>query len=469
MTDGWRAYLQEHRERFLGEALDLLRIPSVSTLPDHADDGRRAANWVVGRVAAAGIEQVRIVETPGHPVVLGEWLGAPGKPTVLVYGHFDTQPADPVELWSAPPFEPEIREGRIYGRGASDDKGNMLAPILALESLLAADGTVPVNVKLLLEGEEEVGSPNLGELVRRDRDALSCDVVLSADGSQYSEDRPQLIMSCRGMCSFELTVRGPNGDRHSGLYGGAVRNPLSALAELVASLHAPDGSIAIDGFYDGVREPSEEERRVLEALPFDQGRLEERLGTTLAGEAGYSTLERIGLRPSLDVNGMWGGFQGEGVKTIIPAEAHAKLSFRLVGQQDPARILALVRAHVDCHMPRGVEVEVRPGSSRSLPYRMPLDHPAAATAEDVLAGLYGVPPFRIFAGPSLPICELFLRELGVYTLFYAFSLEDENIHAPDEFLRVASFERAQAAYCALLKRLGHLDGSALRRATGTAP
>ncbi len=398
------------------------------------------------------------METGGHPVVYAEWPGPPGSPTVLIYGHFDVQPPDPVERWTHPPFEPVVKDGRIYARGASDDKGNLLAPVIACELMLRRTGSLPLTVKFLIEGQEEIGSPQLPEFIHRHRELLSCDLVLSADGGQFSEDVPALTLSSRGLCALQIDVRGPASDLHSGVHGGAVQNPIHALAAILASLHDPDGRVSVEGFYDRVLAPTQAEREELAAIPFDEEAYRRELGVpALFGEAGYTTLERQGIRPTLEVNGVWGGFTGEGVKTVLPSEAHAKVTCRLVAEQDPDEVLERVAAHVRRHCPPGVTVEVRRLGGAARPYRMPADHPGAQAAREVLRELYGREPVRVRVGGTVPVYELFLRELGAYTVSFAFGLSDERIHAPDEFFRVASLKRAIVGYALLLQRLGRAD------------
>jgi acetylornithine deacetylase/succinyl-diaminopimelate desuccinylase-like protein len=455
MVNRWETHLEEHKSQFLSEMLDFLRIPSISSLSEHAGDVQRAARWVADRMQAAGIEGVRIFPTGGQPVVYGEWMHAPGKPTILLHGHFDTQPADPLELWSHPPFDPVVRDGRVYARGASDDKGNMFIPILAAEAMLKGEGSLPVNLRFLFEGQEEIGSPQLPEFVDTHRQCLTCDLVLSADGVQWSEDQPALLIGLRGLCVLRIDVWGPRADVHSGAYGGAVQNPIHALTRLLDSMHSPAGQILVGGFYDSVIPLSEVDRARIGAVPFDEADYKEKLGVEeLFGEPGYDVRERAWARPTLEVNGIWGGFQGEGIKTIIPREAHANISCRLVANQDPDRIVELIKSHVRGHSPRGVKVTVEAVPARAEPYLVPAGHLGIQAAHTVLEELYGKAPYYVRSGGSLPVCSLFLDFLNVYTVSFAFGLRDENVHAPDEFFRISSFQRGQRAYCMLLQRLG---------------
>ena len=451
----WETYLQQHRARFLDELFDLLRIPSVSALPAHADDVQRAAAWVAERLSAAVLEGAQVMPTGGHPVVYAEWLHAPGQPTALIYGHFDVQPVDPVALWTTPPFEPTVREGRIYARGASDNKGGFFISLLAAEALLKTTGALPVNVKFLVEGQEEIGSPQLPEFVAAHKDLLACDLVINADGGQWSETEPALLLGLRGICALYIDVTGPSSDVHSGVFGGSIANPLHALAELLASLHLPDGQVAVAGFYDDVAALTPAERAAIAAVPIDEDAYKAQLGVTeLFGEPGYSTWERTWVRPTLEINGMWGGFQGEGTKTVLPSDAHAKITCRLVPNQDPKRILALLQDHVARHAPRGVRVTATPGSSMAYPYLVPAGHPGNQAAREVLTELYGREPYQAREGGSVPICEVFQRHLGAYSIMFGFGLHDENLHGPNEFFRLSSFDRGQVAHGRLLEKLG---------------
>jgi acetylornithine deacetylase/succinyl-diaminopimelate desuccinylase-like protein len=458
MSTNWETFLAENQPRFLEELLDFLRIPSISALPDHAEAVVRAAEWVAGRMRAAGIEGVRILPTGGHPVVYGEWLHAPGKPTVMIYGHFDVQPVDPLALWSSPPFEPAVRDGRVYARGASDDKGNMLVPLLAVEALLKSEGALPLNLKFIFEGQEEIGSPQIPAFVAANRELLACDLVLSADGGQWSETEPAILLALRGGCGVQIDVRGASTDLHSGIYGGTIQNPVHALVRLLDSMRAPDGAITVEGFYDGIRLTDEDRAQIAE-VPFDERAYLDNLGVGgLFGEPGYSTRERAWARPTLEVVGMWGGFQGAGVKTVLPSEAHAKITCRLVPGQHPERIVHLLTAHVERHAPPGVSVSVEPLKFVAQPYLMPADHPGNQIVREVLEEMYGRSPYYIRSGGSIPICTLLLENLGAYTVSFGFALEDERQHAPDEFFRLNSFERGQRAYCLLLERLARAEG-----------
>ena len=453
MTD-WETYLSEHRESFLNELLEFLRIPSISALPPHAADVQRAAQWVQTRMKAAGIESVRIMPTGGHPVVYGEWLHAPGKQTVLIYGHFDTQPVDPLALWESPPFEPVIKEGRIVARGSTDDKGNMFVPIIVAEAMLRTDGRLPVNLKFLFEGEEEIASPHLPNFIVKNKDLLSCDLVLSADGGQWAEEQPAMVLGTRGTTSVFVDVQGPDHDVHSGTYGGTIANPIHALVQMLNSLHDEDGRVTVKGFYDDVRSLTKEERAQLAQIPFDESAyLRETGSVSLFGEKGFTTYEQAGARPTLEINGIWGGFQGEGTKTVLPSTAHAKITCRLVADQDPVKIANLVLRHIHQAAPPGVKVKTAKSESGAAPYLIPPDHGGLRVAYSVLKDLYGKEPYWIRMGGSIPANAMFRDYLGAYTIVFAFGLNDELQHSPNEFFRLSGYERGQKAYGMLLERL----------------
>ena len=455
----WQKYLSDNDARFVEEMLEFLRIPSVSSLPQHAADVQAAGEWVAKRMLAAGIENVEIMPTGGHPVVYGDWLHAPGKPTVLIYGHFDTQPTDPEELWKSPPFEPRIDGDRIYARGASDDKGNMLVPILAYEALLQGEGKLPLNVKFLFEGQEEIGSPQLPPFMVKHRARFACDLAISADGGQWAEDQPELTVAARGLCALQVDVIGPNVDLHSGIFGGTVQNPIHALAVILAELHDEEGRISVPGFYDSVQAVTEDDRAKIAAVPFDADNYKERLGVSaLYGEIGYNTHERAWARPTLEINGIWGGFTGAGMKTVLPSEAHAKITCRLVPDQQPSQIAQLVKAHIERLAPPGVTVNVTLFENAALPYRSPSDHVGNRAAHVVLEELYGKEPYYTRTGGSVPLLTMFYTELGAQTVTFGFGLPDEAIHSPNEFWRLSSFRKAQQGYCLLLQELATTQG-----------
>lgn len=450
----WETYLDEHRERFIRELQEFLRIPSISGLSDHRPHVHKAAEWLEARMAGAGIESVHIMSTGGHPVVYGDWLHAPGKPTVLIYGHFDVQPVDPIDLWENPPFEPVIKNERIFARGASDDKGNMFIPITVVEAMLETLGNLPVNVKFLFEGQEEIGSPQLPDFISANSDLLRCDLVLSADGGQWAEDQPALVLGTRGLASVFIDVEGPDHDLHSGAYGGTIANPIHALARIIDSMHDADGRITVDGFYDNVRSLTDEERGQIARVPFDEDEYLRETGSRhLFGEPGFTSNERAWARPTLEVNGIYGGFQGQGMKTVLPGTAHAKITCRLVADQDCSRITDLVVNHVNRMAPAGVKVTTITAEKGAIPYLIPADHRGLHIAGEVLRDLYGREPYRIRSGGTVPVNFLFLKYLKAYTIVFAFGLRDERIHSPNEFFRIPNFVRGQKAYGMLLHRL----------------
>lgn len=449
------SYFKEQRDRHLDELNQYLRIPSISALSQHRPDIRRAAEWVAAQLRSAGAENVELMDTPGNPMVYGQWLQAPGAPTVLIYGHYDVQPADPEREWVSPPFEPTLRDGRLYARGVSDDKAPSFQALKAVEAWLALDGRLPVNVKFLLEGEEELGSPNMRPFVREHAGLLKADVVISADGAMWRASEPSITVAARGLCGLQVNLTTARSDLHSGRHGGAVPNALHCLAELIATLHDREGRVAVDGFYDSVRPLTASERAHFAALPFDEEAYRDDLKlSALVGEPGFSTLERQWARPSLDVNGMWGGFTGEGSKTVIPKEAHAKLTCRLVADQEPEQVLQLVTTHLRTHTPAGAHIDFSDTEGGSVPYTVPADLPALQAAGEVLEEVLGQPALYVRMGGSIPAAEVFQAELGLYTLFYSFSTADEMFHAPNEFFRMERFDAGLRAWAGLLQRLG---------------
>ena len=436
-NDNVLALLAKSHDRILSELVTFASIPSVSTDPAHAPDIAAAAQWVATALAAAGPFTVRTIPTPGNPIVYGEWLGAPGKLTVLVYGHYDVQPPDPLDKWHSPPYTPTVRDGRLYARGVSDDKGPMLIPIKVAEAFFAVTGGLPINVKCMFEGEEEVGSPSLDTFIQNNKKMLAADVVLSADGAMWRIDEPSLTVASRGLAGLEFTLTGASKDLHSGRHGGGVANALHAMASLVASLHEPDGRVAVAGFYDRVQELTAAARADIAALPFDDATYLAQVGAPATfGETGYTTLERQWTRPTLEVNGMWGGYQGPGEKTVIPTEAHAKITCRLVPDQDPADVVALVTRHLESHVPPGTRLSISPGDHGARPAHIATDHFALQAADVALQAVYGVRPLIVRMGGTVPIAELFKRHMGLDTVFFSFSTADEDYHAPNEFFRI---------------------------------
>ncbi|MBA2626425.1 MAG: dipeptidase [Gemmatimonadales bacterium] len=427
----------------------------MSTDPAHAADVHAAAAWVAAKLEAAGPLTVRTIATPGASVVYAEWLGAPGAPTVLIYGHYDVQPVDPIELWHSPPFEPALRDGRVYARGVSDDKGPMLIPIKVAEAFFATEARLPINLKFMIEGEEETGSPNLEPFIAEHRELLAADVVISADGGMWRIDEPSLTVANRGLAGLEVTLQGPAKDLHSGRHGGSVANPLHAMASLIASLHQPDGRIAVAGFYDRVRELSPAERMEITGLPFDEAGYLGQVGAAAAvGEPGYSTLERQWTRPTLEVNGMWGGYQGPGQKTVVPSVAHAKITCRLVPDQEPDEIVTLLARHLESHVPAGTHITIAAGDHGARPFHIGRDNRALKAAEFALEATYGVPPLIVRMGGTVPVAEIFQRLMRLDTVYFSFSTGDEDFHAPNEFFRVHRLHEGLAAWARLWDRLG---------------
>ncbi|MCZ2148056.1 MAG: dipeptidase [Bryobacterales bacterium] len=427
-------YVRENEARFLEELNAFLRIPSISTLPEHTPDVRRAAQYVAARLTEAGLENVEIIATEKHPLVYGDWLHAPGKPTVLCYGHYDVQPPDPLELWRTPPFEPTIRDGNLYARGSADDKGQMYMHIKAVESLRALHGgRLPLNVKFLIEGEEEVGGWSIAKYVPPHKEKLKADVALVSDTALYAEGIPTLCIGLRGLVYTEVECSGPARDLHSGLYGGAVPNAVYGLIEVLAKAKNADGVIQIPGIYDEVEAPAPAELESWKSLPFDEGEfLKKEVGSTqLTGEPGYSVLERTWARPTMEVHGIAGGFTAAGAKTVIPARATAKVSFRLTPKQDPDKVIAAFRDFLAANTPAGTKLELRVLSSGPAIVVNP-NHPAIAVAARVFARALGRPTVFTRSGGSIPIVGDFATHLGIPTVLMGFGLPDDGLHSPNE-------------------------------------
>ena len=452
----WSDYLDAKQSQFVDELLDFVRIPSVSASDDHILDVVAAGSWVVQRLISAGVENVRMIPTEGHPVVYGDWLNAgPKKPTVLIYGHFDVQPAEPFELWQTPPFSPEVRDGKVWGRGASDDKGGMLIPILSVEALLQTTGRLRVNVKFLFEGQEEIGSPNLPAFIAANGSLLKADMIFSADGSQWAEDQPNLITRLKGLISAQIIVTGANSDQHSGQQGGGIANPIQGLSHIIASMKGIDGKVKVAGFYDNVSDLTVEERAAIARVTFDEAQYISDLGIPdVFGEDGYSTRERLWARPTFELNGIWGGWQGNGIKTVLPAQAFAKITCRLVANQKPDTIFTQLKTHIEAHCPSGLRVTVERLAGSADPFLAPPGHNSSTVAAEVLTEVYGKSPYITRTGGSIPVMTMLLNELGIYATVFAFGMNDENLHAPNEFFRLSNFRIGQTAYCKLLTRLG---------------
>lgn len=434
----WKEYQEQHQERFLNELLDLLRIPSVSAKSEHKPDMQACAEAVKAKLEEAGADKVTIYPTKGHPIVYGEKITNPDWPTVLVYGHYDVQPAEPLELWKSSPFEPDIREGKIYARGACDDKGQFYMHVKALE-IMSKTNTLATNIKFIIEGEEEVGSPHLAAFVKNNHDLLKADVVLISDSSMISLDTPSIDIGVRGISYIEVEVTGPNRDLHSGVYGGAVANPITMLAKMIASLHDENNHITIPGFYDDVLEATEEERKLMALAPFDEEEYKNDLGIkALWGEKGYTTNERTGIRPTLELHGIWGGYTGEGAKTVLPSKAYAKISARLVPNQKSDKITRLLLEHMERIAPEGVTVVAREHHGGEA-YLTPIDSKAYQAAAKAIEATFNKKPIPVRGGGSIPICALFEKELGLKIVFLGFGLDSDNLHSPNEKFDIANF------------------------------
>ncbi|SIO36417.1 dipeptidase [Chitinophaga niabensis] len=434
----WKDYQAQNKDRFLNELLDLLRIPSVSADSRHNEDTKRCAEAVKQRLTDAGADKVEVCPTAGHPIVYGEKIIDPSLPTVLVYGHYDVQPPDPLDLWTSPPFEPVIKDGKIYARGSADDKGQFYMHVKAFETMNKTN-TLPCNIKFMIEGEEEVGSNNLGVFLENNKERLKADVVLISDTSMISMDNPSIDTGLRGLAYMEVAVTGANRDLHSGVYGGAVANPATILAKMIASLHDENNHITIPGFYNGVQELSVAERESLNKAPFDEAEYKKDLGVDeLWGEKGYTTIERTGIRPTLEVNGIWGGYTGEGAKTVLPGKAFAKISMRLVPGQDWVAISDLFKAHFEKIAPKSVKVSVTAHHGGS-PYVTPTDNIAFKAASKAIATTFGKDPIPVRGGGSIPIVALFEKTLGLKTVLMGFGLDSDNLHSPNEKYGLENF------------------------------
>lgn len=434
-------YFKTHREAHLEELKAFLRIPSISSLSEHREDIRNGAEWLKGAMLKAGLENAEVFETEGHPVVYADWLHAEGKPTVLVYGHYDVQPVDPLHLWETPPFDPHVRDNKLFARGASDDKGQVFMHVKAVEALLQLNGELPVNIKFIIEGEEEIGSPNLPLYVEQNKEQLAADLIVISDTGMQGPGRPAVCYGLRGLAGVQIDVKGPKGDLHSGLYGGAVQNPLHAIVEILESFRDKEGVIQVEGFYEDVLPVSDKERAEFAALQFDLDNEKKEIGISEDfGETGYSFVERTWIRPTLEVNGITGGFSGEGIKTVLPAEASAKITCRLVPDQDPDDIVAKLRAHVEAHKPAGVTVEIT-DFDKGKPFLTPYDHPAIQAAGRSYERVYNVPTAFTRMGGSIPIVAAFDEMLGLPVVLMGFGLASENFHAPNEHFHLENFDK----------------------------
>jgi acetylornithine deacetylase/succinyl-diaminopimelate desuccinylase-like protein len=453
-------YINTGRDRFVAELKHYLAIPSISALPQHAGDVRRAADFSMDELKRCGMGHAQLFETPGHPIVYGDWLGAPGKPTILFYGHYDVQPVDPLDLWTSPPFEATIRDGEIYARGSADDKGQVFMHFKAIEAHLKQTGKLPVNIKVILEGEEEVGSENLDEFVRSHKDLLAADVVVISDSPMFDRGVPSICYGLRGLCYFQIDLRGTASDLHSGSFGGAVANPAFVLAQLLAQMKDRSGRIKIPGFYDDVIPLNPEERAEYQKLPFSEKRYRKELGAPkLFGETGYSTMERVWGRPTFEVNGLLSGFTGEGAKTVIAAKSMAKVSMRLVPNQDPKKIGDLFESYLKKITPKTVDLTItrmHGGKPWVTDYHSPYVQAAARAIEQA----FGQRPVFTREGGSIPVVSTFQEVLGLPTVLFGIGLPDENAHAPNEKLDLSNFHNGVIASAMLYDQIGNGGGTA---------
>ncbi len=438
MSQEWSNFQTENKDRFLNELLDLLRIPSVSARSEHKDDMQKCAEAVKARLLEAGADKAEIYATDGHPLVYGEKIIDPTKPTVLVYGHYDVQPPDPLDLWHSGPFDPVIKDGKIFARGSCDDKGQFYMHVKALETMVKTNSLV-TNIKFCIEGEEEVGSPNLGTFIKANKELLKADVILISDTAMISLDTPSIDIGVRGLSYIEVEVTGANRDLHSGVYGGAVANPITILAKMIASLHDENNHITIPGFYDDVVVSTDEERKLMAAAPFNEQEYKDDLGVKeLWGEKAYTTNERTGIRPTLELNGIWGGYTGEGAKTVLPSKAFAKISARLVPNQDSHKMADMLIAHLEKIAPANVSVKASLHHGGE-PYMTPIDSKAYQAAAQAMEITFGKKPIPVRGGGSIPICALFEKELGIKIVFMGFGLDSDNLHSPNEKFNLENF------------------------------
>jgi acetylornithine deacetylase/succinyl-diaminopimelate desuccinylase-like protein len=454
-------FIHANRDSFVDQLKGFLAIPSISALPQHAGDVRRAAEWVADELRRIGMQNVSLEETPGHPIVYGEWLGAEGAPTILFYGHYDVQPVDPLNLWQSPPFEATVREGEIFARGAADDKGQVFMHFKAIEAYMRQDGRLPVNIKLVIEGEEEVGSRNLDDFIEANAERLAADVVVISDTSMFDRGVPSICYGLRGLCYYQIDVIGSNTDLHSGQFGGAVANPGFVLAQMLTQMKDKNGRIRIPGFYDDVEPLTEAEREEYKKLPFREKQFAKEIGAPkLTGETGYSTLERLSGRPTFEVNGLLSGFTGEGAKTVLPARAMAKVSMRLVPNQDPAKIQEAFEAYVKKVAPPTVKVEITRMQGGKA-WKTSLDNPYVQAAARAIEAGFGKTPVFTREGGSIPVVATFQDKLGLPSVLFGVGLPDDRIHAPNEKLDLGNFHNGMIAAAHLYHEIAGLRGDAM--------
>ena len=455
-------FINTNRERYVDELKTYLAIPSISALPEHTADVRRCSEWTAEELRRIGLQNVRLIETPGYPVVYGDWLGAPGAPTILFYGHYDVQPVDPLDLWESPPFEAAVREGEIYARGAADDKGQIFMHFKAVEAVLKQVGRLPVNIKFILEGEEEVGSAHLDEFVRDHKDLLAADVVVISDSPMFDRGVPSICYGLRGLVYFQIDLRGTKTDLHSGSFGGAVANPAFVLAQVLAQMKDRGGHVKIPGFYDEVRPLKEEERAEFKRLPFNEKRYRQDLGAPkLFGERDYTTLERVWARPTFEVNGLLSGFTAEGAKTVIPAVAMVKVSMRLVPDQDPDQVASLFEAYLKKVTPKTVELKIT-RMHGGKPWMTDFDNRFVQAAGRAIERGFGQRPVFNREGGSIPVVSTFQQVLGLPSVLFGVGLPDENAHAPNEKLDLGNFHNGILASTFLYEEIGRANPSSPR-------
>jgi acetylornithine deacetylase/succinyl-diaminopimelate desuccinylase-like protein len=447
-------FINVNRDRYIDELKALLAIPSISALPEHKDDVRRCAEWCADEMRRIGLQNVRLVETPGNPVVYGDWLGASGAPTILFYGHYDVQPVDPLNLWESPPFEATVRDGEIYARGAADDKGQVFMHFKAVEAYLKQNGRLPVNIKIIIEGEEEVGSENLDDFIRAHKGELTADVVVISDSGMFARGVPSICYGLRGLVYFQIDLRGSSTDLHSGSFGGAVANPGFVLCQMIAQMKDRSGRIKIPGFYDDVQPLLDEERQAWASLPFNEKKYKKDFGIPkLLGETGFTTLERTWARPTFEVNGLLSGFTGEGAKTVLPAVAMAKVSMRLVPNQDPNKIADLFQKYVESIAPKTVELKIT-RMHGGKPWMTSYANPFVQAAGRAIEKGFGRAPIFTREGGSIPVVSTFQEELGLPSVLFGVGLPDENAHAPNEKLDLSNFHNGIIASAFLYEEIG---------------
>jgi acetylornithine deacetylase/succinyl-diaminopimelate desuccinylase-like protein len=445
-------FVSKHHHQNVEELKELLRIPSISSLSEHKEDIQKAAAWIANKLESIGMEHVEIVQTKGHPIIYADWLHQENAPTVLVYGHYDVQPVDPIHLWETPPFEPDIRDEKIFARGATDDKGQTFLHIKAVETLLKVENKLPVNLKFCIEGEEEIGSPHLPQFLSENKEKLACDVVVISDSDMWDRGVPAITYSLRGLCALEVSLKTANTDLHSGMFGGGVQNANHLLVQLLSTLHDANGKVNVDQFYEDVLELTEFEKEQIKALGFDEEKLKKQLGLTelTGGETNYPYPEKISSRPTLELNGIWGGFQGEGTKTVIPNEAHAKITCRLVNNQNPEKIQSLIKKHLEEKAPKGCSVKVTLQDTGN-PFLTPIDDPMIQKAAEAYEEVYGKAPVYKREGGSIPIVSDFNHTLNSPVVLMGFGLPDENLHAPNEHFNLENFDKGILTICSFLE------------------